>query len=307
MAKQTFTTGQVLTAAQMTSLQQTAMGGGSTTAKTASYVLVAADAGTVVQMNSASATTITVNTALFAAGDTVQIQNVGSGVCTVTAGTATVSTSAVLALKQYDAGSLYFNSTSAALFFAADAADNTSPLTTKGDIYTFSTTNDRLPVGTNNQTLVADSTASTGLKWATPASGGKVLQVVTATYATSTSNSTATYADTGLTATITPTLNTSKVLVLVYHNGITKSAAVNYQQMSIKLVRASTDILISSGINYVAVANDASTTFAASILDSPATTSATTYKTTFNSAGVASVTIQAGGSTSTITLLEIGA
>ena len=90
MAKQTFTTGQVLTAAQMTSLQQTAMGGGSTTAKTGSYTLVAADAGTVVQMNSASATTITVDTGLFAAGDTVQIQNIGAGVCTVTAGSATL-------------------------------------------------------------------------------------------------------------------------------------------------------------------------------------------------------------------------
>jgi hypothetical protein len=179
MAKQTFTTGQVLTAAQMTSLQQTAMGGGSTTAKTTSYVLVAADAGTVVQMNSASATTITVNTALFAAGDTVQIQNVGSGVCTVTAGTATVSTSAVLALKQYDAGSLYFNSTSAALFFAADAADNTSPLTTKGDLYTFSTANDRLAVGTNGQTLVADSSTSTGLKWATAAAASSGLTLIT--------------------------------------------------------------------------------------------------------------------------------
>jgi len=44
MAKQTFTTGQVLTAAEMTSLQQTAMGGGSATAKTTSYVLVATDA-----------------------------------------------------------------------------------------------------------------------------------------------------------------------------------------------------------------------------------------------------------------------
>jgi hypothetical protein len=169
MAKQTFTTGQVLTAAQMTSLQQTAMGGGSTTAKTTSYVLVAADAGTVVQMNAAGATTITVNTALFAAGDTVQIQNVGAGVCTITAGTATVSTSAVLTLKQYDAGILYFNSTSAAIFFSSDAAD--SPLTTKGDLFTYSTINDRLGVGTNGQTLVADSTASTGLKWATPASG----------------------------------------------------------------------------------------------------------------------------------------
>jgi hypothetical protein len=117
MAKQTFTTGQVLTAAQMTSLQQTAMGGGSPVAKTASYVLVAADAGTVIQMNSASATTITVNTALFAAGDSVQIQNIGTGICTITAGTATVTTAGSLALSQWEGGSLYFTSTSAAIFF----------------------------------------------------------------------------------------------------------------------------------------------------------------------------------------------
>jgi len=117
MAKQTFTTGQVLTAAQMTSLQQTAMGGGSPVAKTASYVLVAADAGTVIQMNSASATTITVNTALFAAGDIVFIQNIGAGTCTVTAGTATVTTSCSLALTQWEGGQLYFTSTSASIFF----------------------------------------------------------------------------------------------------------------------------------------------------------------------------------------------
>ena len=116
MAKQTFTTGQVLTADNMTSLQQTAMGGGSATAKTASYTLVAADAGTTVIMNSASATTITVNTALFAAGDTVLIINQGAGVCTVTAGTATVSTAGSLALNQYETGQLYFLSTSAAIF-----------------------------------------------------------------------------------------------------------------------------------------------------------------------------------------------
>lgn len=175
MAKQTFTTGQVLTSAQMTSLQQTAMGGGSTTAKTASYVLVAADAGTVVQMNSASATTITVNTALFAAGDTVQIQNVGAGVCTVTAGTATVSTSATLALKQYDAGNLYFNSTSAAIFFAVDAADGMpNVLTTTGDtIYSSSgTTAARLGIGSTGQVL----TVASGIpSWATPSSGALTL------------------------------------------------------------------------------------------------------------------------------------
>jgi hypothetical protein len=78
---------------------------------------VAADAGTVVQMNSASATTITVNTALFAAGDTVQIQNVGSGICTVTAGTATVNTAGSLALSQWEGGQLYFTATGASVFF----------------------------------------------------------------------------------------------------------------------------------------------------------------------------------------------
>jgi hypothetical protein len=122
MAKQTFTTGQVLTAAQMTSLQQTAMGGGSATTKTASYTLVAADAGTTVTMTSASATTITVNTSLFAAGDTVYIQNLGSGVSTITAGTATVNTSATLALAQYEGGQLYFVSTSASIFLKGQGA-----------------------------------------------------------------------------------------------------------------------------------------------------------------------------------------
>ena len=122
MAKQTFTTGQVLTAAQMTSLQQTAMGGGSATAKTASYVLVAADAGSTVIMNSASTTTVTVNTSLFAAGDTVYIQNIGAGVSTITAGTATVNTSASLALAQWEGGTLYFTSTSAAIFLKGAGA-----------------------------------------------------------------------------------------------------------------------------------------------------------------------------------------
>ena len=144
MAKQTFTTGQVLTAAQMTSLQQTAMLGGAASAKTASYTLVAADAGTAISMSNASATTITVNTALFAAGDTVQITNLGVGVCTITAGTATVNTSASLALAQYESGTLDFTSTSDAIFIkgagAAGGGANFTLLNTGGTALTGATT-----------------------------------------------------------------------------------------------------------------------------------------------------------------------
>ena len=54
-------------------------------------------------------------------------------------------------------------------------AGGTSPLTTKGDLYTFSTTDARLAVGANGTTLVADSVEATGLKWVTPASAGLTL------------------------------------------------------------------------------------------------------------------------------------
>jgi len=59
----------------------------------------------------------------------------------------------------------------------AAGATTKATLTTKGDIYaaTAASTPARLGVGTNGQTLVADSTAATGLAWATPSSGGMTL------------------------------------------------------------------------------------------------------------------------------------
>jgi hypothetical protein len=135
MAKQSFTAGQVLTAAQVTALQTNDYNQ-TVSAKTASYVLVATDVGTRIQMNSASATTITVNTSLFNAGDQVYVVNIGAGVCTITAGTATVTTSGSLALGQYDSGTLYFTATGSAIFFSASASgdvtlNSTQTLTNK--------------------------------------------------------------------------------------------------------------------------------------------------------------------------------
>jgi hypothetical protein len=46
------------------------------------------------------------------------------------------------------------------------------PVTTKGDVFTFSTIPTRLGVGANDTVLTADSSTATGLKWATPSSGG---------------------------------------------------------------------------------------------------------------------------------------
>lgn len=50
--------------------------------------------------------------------------------------------------------------------WGAGGGGSTSPLTTKGDIWGYSTTDDRIPVGTNGQVLTADSTQTLGLKWA---------------------------------------------------------------------------------------------------------------------------------------------
>jgi len=127
MAIQDFTAGQVLTAAQMDSLQANDYNQTVST-KTVSYVLVAADKGTRVVMNAAGATTITVNTSLFSAGDTVVLQNIGAGVCTVTAGTATVSSAGPLAIPQYGSGTLYFTSAGVAIYFpSAVTATVTTP------------------------------------------------------------------------------------------------------------------------------------------------------------------------------------
>jgi hypothetical protein len=117
MAIQDFTAGQILTAAQMDALQANDYNWTVST-KTDSYVLVAADKGTRVVMNSASAKTITVNSGLFASGDTLEIINIGAGTCTVTAGTCTVTTAGSLALAQWGGGTLYFTSASAAIFFS---------------------------------------------------------------------------------------------------------------------------------------------------------------------------------------------
>jgi hypothetical protein len=182
-----------------------------------------------------------------------------------------------------------------------------SPLTTKGDLYGFSTVDARLPVGTNGHVLTADSTQSLGIKWAAPAAGGKVLQVVSFSTTTSASSSTNAKVTTGITASITPSSASSKVLVLSSAM-FQKSAANAASRVSLSITRGVTDIFISENITYNNTATETFGAWAATYLDSPATTSSTTYTVNFaNAANVASVSVNPSGSTGSIVLLEIGA
>ena len=202
------------------------------------------------------------------------------------------------------------------VFNNAGAAIAKTIVDAKGDIIaaTAADTLSRLAVGANNTVLTADSSTATGLKWAAPGSSGKVLQVVSATYSTAATSSSDTFADTGLTASITPSSASSKVLVFVSHTGIGKSAS-DVAALAVKLLRGATDLIRFEDIgaytgasvqNYIGGVS-------ANYLDTPNTTSSTTYKTQFcNRGNAGTITIGAsygGGlnATSTITLMEIGA
>jgi hypothetical protein len=80
-------------------------------------------------------------------------------------------------LKDTDAVQTY----SGSAWVAVGGGGLSSPLTTKGDVWGYSTTNARVGVGTNGQVLTADSTAATGVSWATPSAGGGITLLATAT------------------------------------------------------------------------------------------------------------------------------
>lgn len=66
------------------------------------------------------------------------------------------------------------------------SSGSSSPLTTKGDLYTFTNVNARLPVGTNGYLLSADSVETTGLKWIPAPATGLTIGTTTITSGTTT-------------------------------------------------------------------------------------------------------------------------
>ena len=135
---------------------------------------------------------------------------------------------------------------------------------------------------------------------------GSVLQVVNATYSTEVATTTSTWVDTNLSATITPKFATSKILIIGAINGLAKfSSSTN---VGVRLLNGSTTLKVlentagyDGGTGYNQIAGTS-----ISYLDSPASTSAQTYKFQFNSGNNTSgVHVHDTNATSSITLLEI--
>jgi hypothetical protein len=157
------------------------------------------------------------------------------------------------------------------------------------------------------------------VKWAAPAGGGKLLQVITAVssgYIAITGNNV--YADANLSATITPSSATSRILVLVTQGfGSYQNAASASNDAYAKILRGATtiwqsDASSSNGVTYTSKAYGETswTTITLHYVDSPSSTSALTYKTQWKQSDNANdhtLYMNYGTYPSQITLFEIGA
>ena len=160
-------------------------------------------------------------------------------------------------------------------------------------------------LGITDGTIVnADINASAAIA-GTKLSAGAVLQVVSANYSTYTTTTSNTYQDSGLTASITPSSTSNKILILFNVTGII-AQAIN-TGVSIGLHKSSTLLYTAWEYGcYNTSSTDNQAVCSGSYLDSPSSTSSLTYNIKFrNKNNSNSVGVHANSSGSTITLLEI--
>jgi len=158
--------------------------------------------------------------------------------------------------------------------------------------------------------------ASLGAVTALPAAipTGKVLQVVQGSTTSSVSSTSSSYADTNLSASITPSSSSNKILVLVnqliYHDN-NDGADENYGLL--KILRGSTAIFTTPSSSDLRITAEAASNnelrfgnrVSFDVLDTPSTTSATTYKTQFAKESGVQVIANKSSSKGFITLMEI--
>ena len=222
--------------------------------------------------------------------------------------------SAIPAPSTVDATELgYLDGVTSAIQTQLDAKTAKSTLSTTGDIYYASAANTpaRLGIGsTGNVLTVASGVPS----WAAPAGGGgKVLQVLQDTQSAIVSTNGTTFVTTNCSQAITPSAASSKVLVLLTLSNV---ATTNGQvSVGVTLRRSGTDIAnLGDAIGYTPVTTSYAYggTISIAYLDSPSTTSSTTYEAFFKS-GTALTTVYIGNYNATnsvmssIVVMEIGA
>ena len=159
--------------------------------------------------------------------------------------------------------------------------------------------NGTMTVGNGDITgLVAGALPSTVI------GAGAVLQVVQGTFGPSdTTTSSSSFIDTGLSASITPTSSSSKILVMVSQD---MGKQTNDLNAIVQLLRGSTALATILNAYTASSASLLYVNTGYTYLDSPATTSSTTYKTQVRSSnGLASARF--GAITATIILMEIAA
>jgi hypothetical protein len=215
-----------------------------------------------------------------------------------------------LAINTND-GKLFYKDSSGVVQTIATKATAALPSTTTGSGNVVLSTSPTLVTPALGTPSAIVLTNATGLGYgAMPA--GSVLQVVQTTYGTMTSTSSTSYVDTGITATITPKFATSKILV--FFSAYTQVGGDSDNGMGLRLVRDSTSVWSTVGSNVIYFytnnggINYSATHAGTQYLDSPATTSATTYKVQMRSDGTGAsndIYIQFQSATSTITLMEI--
>ena len=137
----------------------------------------------------------------------------------------------------------------------------------------------------------------------------RVLQVVSIPITSQSTSSTNTLIDTNVTANITPSNTSSKILVIVNHTNCYKSGGSYGSGITMKLNRGGTDIYdVATEVGLTSVAQATIFTVSFAFLDSPSSVAALTYKTRFAASfNVAEVRCQVNGFQSNITLMEISA
>jgi len=167
-----------------------------------------------------------------------------------------------------------------------------------------------VPPATNtNRTLtLPDVTGTLAVQGGTGV--GKVLQVVQGTTQTSVSTTSLSYVTTNLTASITPTSATSKVLVLFSISGYNDTAGGQSIATVFRGTVAGTNLGATNSSGFGAAFSGAGETMSnisGIILDSPSTTSATTYTVGFKRKTTGTAYVLVDGQLATLTLMEIAA